>query len=156
MRHVGDPVSLAWVQAIRAATAWRTDDHATAASLLLECLRTFRYVRHLRGLSTGLLFAAFLAGTHGDPRQTATLLGASEELRQSLGVALLPFVATWFDAAIAQAHTVLGADAFHHAWRAGQAMTPDSAAVEALQQLDSTDRRTAWPGSLPARRHAGQ
>jgi ATP/maltotriose-dependent transcriptional regulator MalT len=143
LRQTGDPEGLGWALVARGAAAWCTDDYAGAAQWLREGLRIFHGVGHRWGLSVGLFHVAQLMGRRGDHLQMAVLFGASEALRQSVGAALQPFRRVWLNAAVTQAKITLGSEKFDRAWQAGQAMAPDAAFTEAMQELDR------WIGPPP-------
>jgi predicted ATPase/DNA-binding SARP family transcriptional activator len=137
---VGDREGLAWALLIRGTAAWRKGDPVDAAASLREGLRAFQRLGGLWGLSLGLFMTAQLAGAHGDHQGLTTLLSASEALRQSVGAGLLPFIEAWSDAAVAKARAALGRNSFEQAWDAGQALSPDTAIVLAMRELDSAEQ----------------
>jgi predicted ATPase/DNA-binding SARP family transcriptional activator len=136
LEPVGDADSLTGTLVIRATVAWRHSDEALAATSLRQGLRAYQGLGDLWGLSLGLALVAYLAGTRGDYRQLAVLLGASEAVRESVGAALLPFVDRWHRTAIGAAEAALGVATFKHAWQTGHTMTPDRAVSEALRDLE--------------------
>ncbi|HEY7485736.1 MAG TPA: BTAD domain-containing putative transcriptional regulator [Streptosporangiaceae bacterium] len=133
---VGDPECLAWALIIRAAATWRLGRHDAARAPLHRGLRGFHDLRHVWGLSIGLFLAAQLTGARGDTRQMTVMLGASEAIRDSIGVVVLPFVQPWLVEAVAYAGTTLGAEAFSEAWNTGQALSLDAANALALRESD--------------------
>jgi hypothetical protein len=137
---VGDREGLAWALLIRGTAAWRKGDTVDAAASLREGLRAFQRLGGLWGLSLGLFMTAQLAGAHGDHQGLTTLLSASEALRQSVGAGLLPFIEAWSDAAVAKARAALGRNSFEQAWDAGQALSPDTAIVLAMRELDRAEQ----------------
>ncbi|HYN96457.1 MAG TPA: hypothetical protein VES42_21660, partial [Pilimelia sp.] len=132
----GDPECRGWALTLRAAAAWRRGEPMAAIAPMSEGLRVFQELGHLWGLSVCFLLAAQLAGRRDDALTAATLLGASETLRGSVGAALLPFVRPWLDEAVVLARDRLGPGPFDRAWRAGAAAPVAASAAMAIGETD--------------------
>jgi predicted ATPase/DNA-binding SARP family transcriptional activator len=131
LRPLGDLDSLAGALIVRATAAWRGGDQRRAYVHVREGLRGYQGLGSPWGVSLGLALAAYLAGAQGDHRRAATMLGASEAARTSVGAAPLPFVGAWHRTAMAAAKDALGATAFTEAWQVGAAMSVEKAIAEA-------------------------
>jgi predicted ATPase/DNA-binding SARP family transcriptional activator len=138
--QVGDPECMAWALVAGAMANLSGGDPGGAVAPLREGLRAFQDLGALWGLSLGLFVTARSAGTRGDQRGQAVFLAASEHLRTSVGAGQFPFIAAWFDGALAEARTALGEEAFDRAWRAGHALPLDAAVAEATRSLDAAMR----------------
>jgi DNA-binding CsgD family transcriptional regulator len=75
----------------------------------------------------------------GRAEQATRLLGAADAFRALDGTRLLPVHRRGHDWALATARTALSEDAFHAAWTAGRAQTPEDAATEPAAALTATD-----------------
>ncbi|MGH2560948.1 MAG: LuxR C-terminal-related transcriptional regulator, partial [Thermomicrobiales bacterium] len=75
---------------------------------------------------------ADIAGRAGAPEQAARLYGAADALRERFGRPIEPAFRTEFERDVAVARRVLGDAAFATAWAAGQALSAEQAAAEAL------------------------
>jgi predicted ATPase/DNA-binding SARP family transcriptional activator len=133
LRPLGDPEGLSWTFVLRGAAAWRGGDSVSAATWLRESLLGFESVEHVWGISIGLFLAAQLAGERDDHDRAMRLLGASEALRESVGVALMPFLRVWISESAARWRAELGTAA-DEAWRAGRSMPRDAAMAEAMRE----------------------
>ena len=140
LRPLGDPEGLAWARILRAAAQWRQGDPGGVAGPLREGIIGFRSIGHLWGLSVALFLAAQLAGANGRHERSASLLGASEALRESVGAALMPFVGAWKDETAAQLRGLLGETAFELAWRAGRSAAPEDALGDAMREIEVAER----------------
>lgn len=79
----------------------------------------------LRGLAAATL-------GQGEARNAACLWGASEALRQSVGVPIPLRERQEYDRQVAQARAALGEDVFAAAWEEGRTLTWEQAAAAAL------------------------
>jgi predicted ATPase/DNA-binding SARP family transcriptional activator len=135
--RVGDQEGPAWTLAIRAAASWRRGELLDSRESVRAAIKAFHALGGLWGLSLCLIVASQIAWSNGQTGRTATLLGAAEGLRESVGAALMPFVGAWLGEAVAAAAAALGDGAFGRAWRVGQELGVDAAVDEAMQGLDA-------------------
>jgi hypothetical protein len=70
----------------------------------------------------------------GQPEKGARLLGASDDLRQALGVLMWADDRIPYEHAVALARLRLREEAFERAWQEGQAMSMEEAIEHALEQ----------------------
>jgi hypothetical protein len=106
-----------------------------------EGLRGCLEREYLWALSVGMFLAAQLAGTRGEDRLMAVLLSASETLRDSIGVILLPFARPWLDETVAKAKATLGRQDFDRAWRTGGSLALDTAIAMAIRETTDPGQR---------------
>ncbi len=77
---------------------------------------------------------ARIALARGDPERAALLLGASDAMREHLGISVIPLEWPRPADTIAYACAALGDDAFSVAWSAGRALSPEQAVDYALRE----------------------
>jgi non-specific serine/threonine protein kinase len=77
---------------------------------------------------------ARIALARGDPERAALLLGASDAMREHLGISVIPLEWPRPAETIAYARAALGDDAFSVAWSAGRALSPEQAVDYALRE----------------------
>ncbi|TWP45839.1 LuxR family transcriptional regulator [Lentzea tibetensis] len=101
--------------------AWARGEVEKADALGRECLRLKRTFNDLLGLVLGMELLAWIAASQGDATRAATLLGATNEIWQSVGYPM--FGSRYFGAPHGECETAafnaLGELAFRAAFRAG-------------------------------------
>jgi hypothetical protein len=78
---------------------------------------------------------AALAVQHSEPATGARLWGAAAALRAQIGAPMWPVDRPEYERRVAACHAALGDAAFDAAWAAGQALTWEQAADEAIAAL---------------------
>lgn len=138
----GDPECAAWLALLSGAALWYRGDLHEAIAPLRTALEGFRQLGGLWGLSVALLMAGSVSGGY-DRLGSTTLLAASERLRVSVGVAMLPVLAEFLGEATSAARAALGPDAFARAWAEGDVLSVEAAAEMAALALADAASRTA-------------
>jgi hypothetical protein len=133
---VGDIEAHAWTQAIRAGALWAAGRPGESVTEMYGAVRDFRDLGGQWGLSLALLLAGVVLEANGKPVAAVRVIAAAEALRSSMGVTIQPFLQVWLDRTIAAAEVTIGAPAVRQEWTAGERLSPDAAAVEALRELD--------------------
>ena len=110
-------------------------DHNRARDLFREGLRIMIQVGEKLAIPSALDNFAHLATDQGHADRAARLAGAAARLRDASGTSLWPLVQQSRERWLAAAHETLGEDAFRTAWAEGQAMTPEHAVAEALEEV---------------------
>jgi DNA-binding CsgD family transcriptional regulator/tetratricopeptide (TPR) repeat protein len=134
--------------------AIETNDLDRASALLAESLRSSARLGDRESLAGGLVACAQLAATLADWPRSLRLASAAGTLRggpavggPTSAVRSQTRVREVLDRHVAAARTALGDGAAAEAWAAGQAMTWESAAAEALAACESGGAMTASGGS---------
>ncbi|MFL5807791.1 MAG: LuxR C-terminal-related transcriptional regulator [Roseiflexaceae bacterium] len=111
-------------------------DSERAATLFEEGLLLQRELKHKTAIFYGLMGMLGVAGVRGHPARVAKLMGASEALREEIGLSVTPLADARYDYAgyLATARAGLGETAFDAAWAEGRAMTPEEAIEYALSK----------------------
>jgi non-specific serine/threonine protein kinase len=123
----GEPEGLAWSAVGVGAAAWRSGDLPSARRWLGEGLRGFWELGGSWGISLALAVTALLACSMERTERGIALLAASESLRESMGVALLPFFDRWQEQTVQQARLVLGPQRLDEIWQDGTGWSLDDA-----------------------------
>jgi DNA-binding CsgD family transcriptional regulator len=132
-------------------------DVATAAERYREYLEVTAATPHgaSEDLARAAAAVAVLAAERGEPERAARLLGASERLRETVGLALALPERAAFERASAQACDELGDEAFSRAVADGRAFTPREALVDVKDALalrePALGGSDATPGGLSRR-----
>lgn len=103
-----------------------------ADALLFDALRTFRRLGDMDAVTDCLGSLAEAAGMRGERNRTATLLGAAEAARESLGTAIRPVERDRHERFVAGVRSALGEEAFAGLWSRGRAMPLEEAIEYAL------------------------
>jgi DNA-binding CsgD family transcriptional regulator len=101
-----------------------------------------------RFVAIGLESFGWLATLTGQPRRAATLLGAAESLRETIGAPVPPAYRERFEMFLHKGQAQIDAAAWSTAWAQGRAMALD-AAVELALTTGTTPEVRAEPASLP-------
>ena len=111
-------------------------NHEPAAALLEDALRLLRGSVDKFCLAYGFFGLAAVAAARGQPVRAARLWGATEALREEIGVDSLShweLQAYDYEGRVSAARSMLGDEgAWERAWAEGRAMTPDQAVEYAL------------------------
>ena len=107
------------------------DDAERARTLCLNALRVMegRGVRREVGFALELLA---IVTVHEHPQRAARLLGAAENVRAAVGIALPPLDRDEHQRALSAARVALSAAAFEQAWESGRAMSSGEVVTFAL------------------------
>lgn len=140
-----DTEAVGWINLCLGATEWYDGDRTTAVRPLTRGFSIFKELGGLWGLSIGIFLSAQLAGARGDVGQQVLLMSASEHLRTSVGVKLLPFQQNWLADASKDCHNFLGQDTFNRHWQEGESLPFDSACVLAGREFELAARSLALP-----------
>ncbi len=120
------------ITATRVLVALGRGDYVRAGALLHDVMSTMRAGGNLWLVPTLLDLAAVTAAGRGNAERAARLVGAGQAVHDALGTPTLPLIRAIYDAHLARAREVLGADAFEAVQQAGRAMTVDDAVALAL------------------------
>ncbi|MEV6496606.1 ATP-binding protein [Streptomyces prunicolor] len=135
LQETGEPESLAWAALTHAMATWALGGSDNTVTRLAEALRRFWGLKAGWGLSEVFCLAGLIAADHGSWERGAGLLGASESLRDSVGVALVPFVREFMAAVAAEGRVTLGIHAFDAAWERGRQWSLDARALAVTKEL---------------------
>jgi DNA-binding CsgD family transcriptional regulator len=124
--------------------AYMQSDYPAARSLHLESLAIRKEIDHKWAMAISVIGLGEVAIESGQPRLGVRLLGASNALREALGVTMEADDLIAYDRAVASARARLGEEGFEAAWREGETLTleeaislaqqPPTASLEALPQ----------------------
>ena len=95
----------------------------------------FQALHGLWGMSMALLGAGLVLNAAGADRAAVRMFAAEESMRESAGVATMPYAVVWVDSALEQLQARTPVEAFAAEWAAGQAYTVDEAMVAAQAEL---------------------
>ena len=126
-------------------------DHDRAAPPFEESLLLQKDLKHKTTIYFGLGGMAGVAALRGQAARAAKLMGASEALRQEIGISVTPEASPYYDydRYLAAAHAGLGEAAFDSAWSEGRAMSADRAVEYALSAEDTSPRSVAEVPAKP-------
>ncbi len=113
--------------------AWRERDYAASRHCLADCLSLCRVLGDKRITAYALEGCAALAKGQEQPDRATWLYGASDALRESIGVPLSPKGCEKADSDLTALRATLGEAAFDSAWTAGRAMIWEQAIEYALE-----------------------
>jgi len=131
-KSLGDRWGLAFSQSNLGIVAWSQHAHERAADLFRQSLVLRRDLKDRRGIATSLVGLAAVATMQEQFERAAVLFGAAEALRESIEVALPPFIRSDYDGLVTTVREKLPAAAFQSAWSRGRAMEQDQAIDYAL------------------------
>jgi predicted ATPase/DNA-binding SARP family transcriptional activator/DNA-binding CsgD family transcriptional regulator len=119
-------------------------DSQRAAALFEEGLLLQRELKNKTAILFGLLGMAGVAALRGQPSRAAKLFGASEALREEIGLVVTPLAGGHFgfEGYLATARAGLGEAAFEAAFSEGRAMTPEQAIEYALSKEEEQEPPT--------------
>lgn len=110
--------------------------YAQAQKLYLESISTLREINGLVGIIWNFICLADLACAHGQAMQAATLLGASEKLRETTSICLPLTRRAAYDGAAASARSRLDTAIYGEAWAKGRQMPVAQAIAYALGEKE--------------------
>ena len=105
-----------------------------ARAFYQESLALLGGMGHKRGITECLEALAKIACAQGQTKWTARVYGATEALREDIGIPLLPPDRPIYDRAIVALRAALDGEAFAIAWAAGRMMTLEQAIGYALEE----------------------
>jgi hypothetical protein len=129
-----DNVGIAYVQVNLGHLALEQGEYSVAYSLLKDSLATLRDEADLWAINFALDSLAGVAAGRGQPKRALCLAGASQALRQSIGILLLPIWQAWVEGQLRPAWQALDQRSGALAWAEGQAMTVEQAVHYALAE----------------------
>jgi predicted ATPase len=135
LRETGEPESLAWATLTHAMATWALGGTEDTRVRVAEALQRFWTLKARWGLSEVVCLAGLLAAGKGNWKRAAGLLGASETIRDSVGVALVPFVSEFMTTVAADGRAMLGTRAFDAARDRGRQWSIDVAARAVTDEL---------------------
>ncbi len=109
-------------------------DYSVAYLLLKESLITLRGDEDLWAINFALDSLAGVAAGQGRSKHALCLAGASEALRESIGILLPPVWRVWIERLLESARWALDENICAAVWTEGQAMTPEQAISYALEE----------------------
>lgn len=133
-KTLGDRWGVAFSQSNLGILAWTQHEYERAADLYKQSLVLRRDLKDKRGIATSLLGLAAVATRQEQFERAATLFGAAEALRESIEVALPPFIRSDYDSLVATVREKLPPAAFQTAWTRGRTMDQDQAINYALME----------------------
>jgi DNA-binding CsgD family transcriptional regulator len=135
-RELGDTRNAAMCLTIMGMGALEQGDTDRAEALWREDLQLLRAARDKMGIFFGLLGMAGVATLQGLPTRTAKLMGASETLREEIGVSLKTLISSRYnyEGRLAALREDLDGVTFDAAWSQGQAMSTEQALEYALSE----------------------
>ena len=129
---LGDRWGIAFSFSNLGIVAWSQRAFERTADLFSQSLELRRVLKDKRGIATSLVGLASVATMQEQFERAAVLFGAAEALRESIEVALPPFIRSDYDGLVATVREKLPAAAFQSAWSRGRAMEQDQAIDYAL------------------------
>jgi predicted ATPase/DNA-binding CsgD family transcriptional regulator len=148
-RAIGNPQEVAWSLLGLGHADIRRGDTGAARAALAESLVVRRQVGNRQEIAESLEGLAMLAIAGGHAERAARLFGAAGALRQVGGSPAAHARRATLAEAVAAARGVLGEEAFAAAYRAGAALPPDQAMIEALAPAAPALRPAAPPARGP-------
>jgi hypothetical protein len=131
-REVGDRWGIAGTLADLGSLAREQKDCSAAHTLYCESLKTFRELRHKRGIARLLECFAGLAAVQLQAERSLRLAGAAAALRQNIGAPLTPVEQTKLETILDPARQAVTNTASTMAWLEGWAMPFEKAIEEVL------------------------
>jgi non-specific serine/threonine protein kinase len=144
-REAGDPRSTAHALCGLAQTALAEHDAAAARAYLAEAITIARATADHHLLAFPLPSVARIAAAEGHPTAAARLAGAAEGARAAVGAVLYPHEQRTFTRLLEDLHGTLGDGPLAAARAAGQELSLDHAADEALAFLRAAADRATTP-----------
>jgi hypothetical protein len=134
-RELGGKVGIATALHNLGYVALDQGDLARAAALHREALTQLEELGDKAGVALALIGVAHVAAAERRRELAVRLFAASAVLRESIGRAISPASRGRIERRLDEMRGELGTAAFDDAWAAGQAMTWEDAAAEALGEL---------------------
>ncbi|WP_218027381.1 LuxR family transcriptional regulator, partial [Nocardia vaccinii] len=134
--------------------AWQHGERSRAMTLFEDSLRVNRRVRSPVLAAASLDALAWTVGAGGDAERAATLMGAAQELDQSVGniASLAPLMPQHHDESVRLIRTALGARRFDAGFRRGRALGMDEAVAYALGEHTTHTTPASGPGVVLTKR----
>lgn len=157
-KAVGEEHGELWAQAyaiwVLALCAWVSGDFANADELGRECLRIKRSFHDLLGIVLALEVLAWISASRGDAGRAATLLGATNEIWQSVGYPM--FGSRYFGAPHGECESAtvsaLGEQEFRAVFRKGMDLELEDAIAFAIgEEADREEAPVVAPTPLTRR-----
>lgn len=133
---------------------WLDKRYAESLAAFQESLQVRRSLNSARGVAYAVDGVAWVAAASGDPALAARLFGAADTQFTAMGSHFHPLEQPAHDAAVSQARSRLGNQAFAAAWADGAQVSLDEAAIAAQgftlspQPVASAPRQAADPPLL--------
>jgi len=131
--EVGDRWELTGPLRTQGHIAFLQEDYDQATYYYKESIALCQEIRGPWFLSRGLQGLAAIESAKGQYLRATTLLGAAEQLRETVGAAVMPAFRTEYDQMIALAKRNLNPEVFNAAWLKGKRMSPEQSIFYALQ-----------------------
>ena len=125
-------------------------DYEEADTLCRECLEVSRQSGMMHNIAFALQISASLAGTRRQPVRSASLWGAAEALRETIGTDFSPLERRTFQPYIAAARAQAEDAAWEMAWQEGRAMSTEVAIEYALSKEENAHATTPERQSIEA------
>jgi predicted ATPase/DNA-binding SARP family transcriptional activator len=122
IRDSGDPWGLAWSLLNLGDVARWQSDYEQAGRLYHECMVVSHEIRASRSAVYALEGLAAVLTEQGQPERAARLLGASQSIRDTMGLPLIPAVRAEHARHVAALRASLGEDRFAAAWAEGRSL----------------------------------
>lgn len=135
LQETGEPESLAWAALTHAMATWSLGGSEDTGVRVTQALQRFWELKAGWGLSEVFCLVGQIAAGQGHWERGAGLLGASESLRNSVGVALVPFIREFMATVAVEGRAALGTRPFDAAWERGQQWSFDAAALAVTEEL---------------------
>jgi predicted ATPase/DNA-binding CsgD family transcriptional regulator len=135
-------------------TAYLSGRHAEAHRLVVESLRTRREVQVRQGMLGCVDVLAYVALATGEPSRAVRWFGATEAIRELLGVVRPPDERPEIERDIQRARALLGDVEFEAAWALGRSLDLDDVVDEALASVavSAPESPAIEPESVPVGR----
>ncbi len=140
-QEIDDSLGIAYVRLNLGHLALEQGRYTVADGLLKESLVTFREQKDMWAVNFALDSLAGVAAGCDQPARALRLAGASQALRDSIGIVLPPVWKAWLEGLLEPAELALGEDSQAAMWAVGPAMTPDEAIAYALGEGEAWAKR---------------
>jgi hypothetical protein len=134
-RQAGDRALLVIVLGLLGHVALHFGENERAGSLFEEALGIAREVGYHQGIAGCLESLARLWTAESHAERAVRLMAAAAGLRTAISIPMAPIWRTAHQLDVAATRAQLGEEAFAAAWAAGQALTLEQAAAEAVRAL---------------------
>jgi non-specific serine/threonine protein kinase len=133
-RDLGDDYLMGWSLGGLADVARLRADYKRATGMFKESLSLYQSSGNKFGPPFSMEALALVAVALGDAKRAARLWGAASAWRVAINEPLPPAYQRDYAAAITQARTQLGEEAYESAWSEGHAMSPEQAITLAFEE----------------------
>ncbi len=142
LRVVGDRSGIATCEASLGLIDLVEDADSQGTARLVGALRIWEELGDLDGVALTIDGLAMLAEKLGQAITATRLLGASENIRETVGSSFQASHRGWYDELVAAVRATLGDETFDAAWNAGKFVSVEEAIVEAVALADSVTSST--------------